>query len=268
MHSRPDHSIIEIQTPLRGAQSISRAIALLRHVARHNDRGARLSEISQHAGLTLSTTHRLLAVLSAEGLITHDTVSKRYHLGIELYHLGSTAYQYSIREHFRGALERIAQETGDTVFLLIRSGNDALCIDRVEGSYPVRAVLVDIGSRRPLGIGVGSLSLIAFLPPDECETVISGNAVRYGRYKNLSAQDIRGLAKEAKQRGYAISHGLFHEGVISIGIPVINDQSEVLAGIAVTAITRRMDSQRRDVIFKLVCGILREEGLTSMSFKR
>ena len=135
MHSKPDPSTGH-DTPRRGAQTIGRAIGLLRDVARHNERGARLSELSRDAGLNLSTTHRLLAVLAAEGLITHDASSKRYHLGIELYHLGSAAYQYTVRERFRATLEKIAHETGDTVFLLIRSGDDALCIDRVEGSYP------------------------------------------------------------------------------------------------------------------------------------
>ena len=255
-------------TPLRGAQSVSRAINLLREVAQLNGQGARLSELSRNTGLNLSTTHRLLAVLTAEGLITHDSESKRYHLGIELYHLGSAAYQYTIRERFRGALERIELETGDTVFLVIRSGNDSLCIDRVEGGYPIKAILVDIGSRRPLGIGAGSLSLFAFLPENEREAIISRNASRYGHYKDISSSDIRSLVMETRQKGYAISRGLFHEGVISLGFPVINDKGEVLAGITVSAINRRMDPKRRDSIYDLVRKILKEEALTSVSFMR
>lgn len=256
------------ETPLRGAQSVSRAIGLLRDVARLNGEGARLSELSRDSGLNLSTTHRLLSVLTAEGLITHDSESKRYHLGIDLYHLGSKAYQYTVRERFRTALEKIEIETGDTVFLVIRSGNDSLCIDRVEGSYPIKAILVDIGSRRPLGIGAGSLSLFAFLPDEEREEIISSNASRYSHYKKLTASEIRSLVGETRQKGYAISRGLFHEGVISLGFPVINDKGEVLAGITVSAINRRMDSRRRDSIYELVRRILREEGLTSASFRR
>jgi DNA-binding IclR family transcriptional regulator len=252
----------------KGAQSLVRAISLLRQVAQHNGQGARLSELARASELNLSTAHRLLSVLSAEGFITHDPKSKAYHLGIELYHLGGTAYQYAVRESFRGSLERIEQETGDTVFLLIRSGNDSLCIDRAEGSYPIKTILVDIGSRRPLGIGAGSLSLIAFLPEKQCETVISTNAPRYSHYKNLSASKIRSLATEAKERGYTISRGLFHEGVISLGFPVINDNGEVLAGITVSAISRRMDSTRRKNIYTLVQKIIKEDDLKSLTFSR
>jgi DNA-binding IclR family transcriptional regulator len=254
--------------PPKGAQSLIRAISLLRQVAQHNGQGARLSELASASELNLSTAHRLLSVLTAEGLITHDPQSKAYHLGIELYHLAGNAYQYAIRESFRGTLERIEQETGDTVFLIIRSGNDALCIDRVAGSYPIKTILVDIGSRRPLGIGASSLSLIAFLPQAECDAIISNSAPRYGQYKNITESQIRSLAEEARVRGYTISRGLFHEGVISLGFPVINDHGDVLAGITVSAISRRMDSGRRERIHSLIKKIIKEDGLTSLTFRR
>ncbi len=254
--------------PAKGAQSLTRALSLLRQVAQNNGHGARLSELARAAELNLSTAHRLLSVLTAEGFITHDPKSKTYHLGLELYHLGGSAYQYAVRESFRSTLEQIEQETGDTVFLLTRSGNDALCIDRVEGSYPIKTVLIDIGSRRPLGIGAGSLSLIAFLPQQECEAIISSNASRYSHYKNITTSDIRSLAAEARERGYTISRGLFHDGVISLGFPVINENGQALAGITVSAINRRMDSARRENIFSLVKKIIEENNLTSLTFTR
>ncbi len=136
-----------------GAQSVGRAVALLRSVAKYNEQGAGLSDIARDSGLHSSTAHRMLSVFVAEGFVTHDPVSKQYHLGIELYRLGMAAHQYLIRDRFRFALEKIERETEDTVFLLIRSGNDALCIDRIEGTYSIRTIPIDIGSRRPLGIG-------------------------------------------------------------------------------------------------------------------
>jgi len=101
----------------QGAQSIRRAISLLRVVARHNERGAPLSKIAREASLHAATAHRMLSVMAQEGLITQDPVSKFYHLGIELFLMGGMAQQFSLRNQFRTALERIAGETGDTAFL-------------------------------------------------------------------------------------------------------------------------------------------------------
>ena len=249
----------------KGAQSLHRAIALLRAVGRHDDHGVTLSQIAREADLHVATAHRMLSVLTQEGFITHNQGSKRYHLGLELYILAGSAHQFAFRQQFRTALEKIAHETGDTVFLLIRSGNDALCIDRVEGKFPIRTVPIDIGIRRPLGIGAGSLALIAFLPSDQRESILLANARRYPQYKNLTPERIRFLASESRQVGYVVSEGLFHEGVISMGIPIFNKMGEAIAAITVSSIAQRMEEKRRTKIFQSVKKIIRMEDLESFS---
>jgi DNA-binding IclR family transcriptional regulator len=205
----------------------------------------------------------MLSVLAQEDFITYNRVSKRYHLGLELHILAGAAHQFMIRDRFRIALEKIAHETGDTAFLLIRSGNDALCIDRVEGKFPIRTVPIDIGVRRPLGIGAGSLALIAFLPPEQMEPILSANARRFPQYKNLILEDIRSLASDSRRVGHVVSEGLFHEGVISMGIPVFDQKGEVIAAITVSSIAQRMEEKRRAKIYQNVKKIIRMEDLES-----
>ena len=132
----------------QGVQSIRRAVSLLRAVSRFNEQGASLSKIARITDLKLSTAHRILSTLTSEGLIRFDPVSKLYHVGFELFTLGNMANQFTIRGRFRTALEFIAKKTNDTVYLIIREGYDSICIDRVEGSSPLRLVF-DIGERRP-----------------------------------------------------------------------------------------------------------------------
>jgi DNA-binding IclR family transcriptional regulator len=246
----------------KGAQSIQRALALLREVAKYNDQGANLSKLARKTDLHLATAHRILSVLASEGLVTHDPLTKLYHLGLELYRLGHAAQQYTVRDNFRGALERIASLTHDTVFLLIRSGNDVLCIDTVQGEYPVRTIVVDVGARRPLGIGAGSLALIAFLPVDEFEAVVTANTPRYPRYQNLAADDIRAMAKKGRRAGYVLSDGLFHEDAASVGVPIFDFEGGVTAAITVSAIRSRMGLKRRAEIAELVREVTRSEGLS------
>ncbi|MGD8564587.1 MAG: IclR family transcriptional regulator [Desulfarculaceae bacterium] len=254
-------SVPQENTPPRGAQSLSRAITLLKAVARHNETGARLSQMAREEGLHVATAQRLLKVLVAEELVTHDPVTKLYHLGLELFHLGQSAHQFTIRDIFRPLLEKIAGQTGDTVFLLVRSGLDMLCIDRVSGEYPIRTILVDVGARRPLGIGAGSLSLIAFLPDDEFEAVLRVNEDRYPHYKNLTSDDIREMARVARTRGYVLSDGLFHEDAVSVGIPMFGAKGKPVAAITVSAIRPRMDEKRRQEIYRLVKEIAQPEAL-------
>jgi DNA-binding IclR family transcriptional regulator len=239
----------------KGAQSVHRTVSLVRSVAKYNKQGVNLSKIARDTGLHTATAHRILAALVLEGFLTYDSVSKLYHLGIDLYHIGKEAHHFSICERYHSVIEKIADKTEDTVFLLIRSGNDVLCLDLVEGKFPIRTMTIEIGAHRPLGIGVGSLALIAFLSKEEFETVLSDNQDRYPDYNGLTKMDIAKLAKKSQKDGFIVSKGLFHEGVTSVGVPVKDRHGKIAAAITVAAIDKRMNPSRRKEIAGLVIRI-------------
>jgi len=236
----------------QGAQTIHRAISLLRLVVKHNDSGVRLTELAQEAGLHEATARRMLKALEAEGLITHDPESRLYHLGLDLYYFGAAAHQFHLRDRFRHTLERIAELTEDTVFLVIRSGNDALVIDRVEGAFPIRTLTHEVGQRVPLGIGAGSTSLLASLPSKELEAVIQANANRYGRYADRTTADVRAQVNACQKSGYALSEGNMMPEAIAVGRPVLDEKGNAVAAISVAAIFQRMDSKRRQTIGDII----------------
>lgn len=235
-----------------GAQAIVRAITLLRAVARTNDRGVRANVLAAETGLSVATTHRILGVLAQEGLLTHDPYSKVYHLGMELSVLGAAAQEFSIRDRLRPALEQIALEVEDTIFLLIRSGSDAVCIDRVEGSYPIRTLTLDVGARRPLGVGGGSLALLAFLTDAEVEAVLAANAQRYSSYADFTADDIRRFVFEARELGYALNNGILRPNVAAVGVPVRNADGRIVAAISVAAIPDRLPEERQERVAEII----------------
>ncbi|MCF8033458.1 MAG: IclR family transcriptional regulator [Desulfarculaceae bacterium] len=227
-------------------------MALLKSVAEHNRQGARLSPLARKLGLHVATARRLLQVLAEEGIVTYDPITKLYHLGLELFRLGNQAQQYAIRNRFHTALQKIAQETQDTVFLLIRLGNDVLCADMIQGEYPIRTILVDVGSRRPLGIGAGSLALIAFSSPEDFEQVVKANTPRYSQFQGRTEKEIRAMAKKALKNGYVLSDGLFHKDAASVGVPVMDEDGQVICAVTVSAIRSRMKPKRREQIVELV----------------
>jgi DNA-binding IclR family transcriptional regulator len=55
-----------------GTQSIERAVRLLREVAAHANRGARLTDLVVTTGLPRGTARRLLAAMIREGLMEQD----------------------------------------------------------------------------------------------------------------------------------------------------------------------------------------------------
>jgi DNA-binding IclR family transcriptional regulator len=239
-------------TGSKGVQTISRAIGVLNEVAKNNDQGAALSTIARSVNLNISTTHRILSALKSEGFIEHNPISKLYHLGIALYHLGASAHQFSVCKHFKSTLETIASHTEDTTFLLIHSVYDAVCIDRVEGKFPIRTLTFDVGSRRPLGIGAGGLALIAFLPDEEVQEIINSNKKRYPLFNNRSPNDIRALVLQTQKLGYALSKGNVTPNATAVALPVYDDNGSAIAAISVAAIDQRMDKKRIDKIARII----------------
>jgi DNA-binding IclR family transcriptional regulator len=237
---------------VQGTKSVSRAISLLRAVARYDENGAHLSTLARNVGLHVVTARRLLSVLVAEGLVSFDPQKKLYKIGIALYHMGSAAKQFDIREKLRSTLEKIADETEDTVFLFVRRGNDAVCIDRIEGRFPIRALLVDVGMSRPLGIGASGLALIAFLPHDQFEEAFSASVKHYKSSYNFDPQKILALARKSQKKGYVVSESFFWQGVTAVSVPVFDAQGGVIAAISVSAISSRMNANRQKEVSEIL----------------
>src|SRR5437868_12818535 len=141
---------------------IHRTVGLLRLLASADGRGMRLKDIADAVGLPRPTAHRMLASLIAEGMVERDQGAKHYRLGLDLFVLAARAGNpINLRELCRPALLRLTGSLGETIFLLVRSGFDAVCIDRTAGPLPLRTFTCDIGGSVMLGISQVSIALLA-----------------------------------------------------------------------------------------------------------
>lgn len=169
----------EAASPTGGAQSIRRALAVLRIVAAGQEHGVRLVDVANATGLNRPTAHRILRVLVEEGAAEQDAATRRYLIGREMSLLGlARSARFPIRAIAEPHLRELSQTLGDTTFLTIRNGDDSVCLDRQPGSYPIKVLSIEIGARRPLGVGVSGLVLLAGLPFDEAQAVVRRNARR------------------------------------------------------------------------------------------
>ena len=239
-------------TEIVGTQSIARAMELLRTVAEGPANGVTLAEAAEATGLHRATAHRVLAALTRERLVEQDA-AHRYHPGVELWIMGeAAARRFDIRDLARPALERIASDTEDTVYLSVRSGPEAICLACCEGAFPIRTLSLKVGDRRPLGVGSGSLALLSFLPPAEREDVLASSGPQLARYARFSSAVLRRLVDQTRARGYSFVAGTIISGMSAFGVPVLDPDGHALAALSVAAIDARMTSSRRAKLVRLV----------------
>jgi DNA-binding IclR family transcriptional regulator len=243
-------------TEAAGTQSIGRAAALLRVIATRNTIGLRLSELVTATGLERPTVRRILQGLIHEGFVRQATSTHRYFLGRALFELGLVASpDFDVRGLCAPSLNRIITATGDTAFLTMRSAFDSVCIDRYEGSYPVRALTVEIGARRALGSTAGGLALLSYLADTEVDAIISANAQRLPRYGELNASKLRMMVARARKLGYALNQNDIIEGVTGVGFALRGPPNVPDLALSVAAISSRLNDDRQ----KEVAAVLRTE---------
>lgn len=229
---------------LSGTQSIERALLLVREIAAHNRGGSRLLDLATRTGLQRPTVHRMLKCLAEENMVQQDPDTHRYFLGSMVFELGLTAApRYNLREICHPALTRIAEATGDTVFLTQRSGLDSVCIDRREGTFPIKTFTLEIGMRRPLGVGTGSLAILGALSEEEIRQIINANAVRLPEY-GLTINSLTAQVRRAQKIGYAVRETPSLAGVRSIGMALHNQSGMAFAALSVSTISSRMNDKR------------------------
>jgi len=230
-------------------QSVKRALDILRMLSySSSSTGMRFSDLQAQSGLSKGTLHRFLKTLSTEGFVEQGAGSRVYYLGLEFLSMGErAANRLDIQALARPSLERLAHVTGDTVMLTIRSGLDAVCIDRQEGSFPVKVLTQNVGTRRPLGVGSGSLALLSAFEDGEVDNVLRRNRGRLGMYPSLSVEKLLTLVSQTRQRGYALNTGHLLKGMYGVGV-VIYLAHQPIAALSVAAHYGRMGPERRKAI--------------------
>lgn len=227
------------------SQSIGRAVEILRLVASSTD-GKRLVDLQRETGLTKPTVHRILNALRGHGFIDQHEDSKRYTLGQEISMLGwSAGHQaYDLRDICADNMVEVAQRTGDTSFLSVRSGYDVVCLDRQSGSYPVKAFTIDVGNRRPIGVGAGGVVLLASLSEEERKDAYVAVKGRLDQFPAIDLKAIRHAVDRALDCGYALSNGFVLAEVRGIGVPIRNIEGRTVAALSLAAIKDRITPER------------------------
>ncbi len=118
------------------------------------------------------------------------------------------------------------------MLLSVRSGVEAVCVEREIGSYPIRANYLDIGSRRPLGVGAGAMALLAWLPDREVDAILGIVVQRLGPYPRLSQAEIRSRVSESRARGYVVLLDQVVDTMGAIGVPVRDEAGRTVAASA------------------------------------
>jgi DNA-binding IclR family transcriptional regulator len=160
-----------------------------------------LSELVAATGLSRATAHRLAVALEVHGLVRRGD-DGRFVLGLRLIGLGHAAAEAV--PGWLGARPTLAwlqEQTGESVQLYVRDGDERVCVESLEAPHELRTI-VPVGARLPLDRGSAGRVLTGGAPADPARWVAS-------------------VAERAP-------------GVASVSAPVVDPSGRVVAAVSVS----------------------------------
>jgi DNA-binding IclR family transcriptional regulator len=231
--------------PVRGAQAVLRAIALLKRFDdRH--RSWRLSALAQAEGLHRATAHRLLAALEQAGMLARDLRRvDHYCLGPEALALGARAQRASeLADTARPELEILAASTGETVSLEVPVWPDMLIIDealgpRLVGSRP------SVGTRWPAHATSTGKAILATMAPEHVVRLLGRKPARPTAATLVDPAALARDLAETRRRGWAAAMDELEIGFAAVGAVIRARGGTVVGAISTGGPTERFDHPKR-----------------------
>lgn len=225
-------------------QNVARVAMVLDALAHAKERGLRQVDVVEETGLGTAVVFRLLSGLTEHGLVDQDIENNRYFLGTRMLSWGAKAAErYGLAPFVDTSLDRLCELTEDTIFFSVLSGRNSICVDRREGSYPIKTLTLDIGDHRPLGVGAASLALLATQNDDVIESILKDDLKRreeFGIDEGWLSKSIDAV----RTKGYALNDGRVIEGMSAVAVPICRSTGQGVAAITVAAINSRISGER------------------------
>ncbi len=193
-----------------------------------------LAGLSAHLGIPKSSLHRFLTGLEHHGMLRRDFDDGRWHLGYRLFTWGSLVPEITdLRQISRPIMRELVAATGASAILTIYDNREVVCVAISESSRTVRMTLF-VGTRRHAHAGASSKILMAYLPDEEIQAIITEKGLpKLSTNTITDPEKLQNELSRIRKLGYAMSHEETDVGAWGVAFPIRDSQGEVTAAIGV-----------------------------------
>lgn len=205
-----------------------------------------LGEFTSESGYNKTTAYRLLQTLVTAGWLVRSAAGG-YRLGTRPLVLGAIARtDLELRNEALPYMQELADEFGDTAFLMVPGPQGAVTIETVAGGNPVRVHGLSLGSVLPYHVAAAPVVLAAFSPKIEAE-VLGGDLKRYTGKTTVTKVALRAKFAEVRERGFATSMEDYADDVAAVAAPVLAADGTAIAALSVGGPANRFTDLLRAV---------------------
>lgn len=203
-----------------------------------------LADVVERLGLERNQAYRSLKTLEAAGYLVQDE-DARFELGPNAGLLATAGVRHqsaTLMDVAGPHLDRLSDQTRETVHLFVREGDQAVCVDRRESTQSVRLISV-LGRSFPLHAGAVPKAILAHLTEAERDAVLDRleSLPAYTDRTVLDREMLAARLAEVRERGWAVSDEDFDASARGVGAPLFGPDGVVMGGISVGGPSFRVD---------------------------
>jgi DNA-binding IclR family transcriptional regulator len=225
---------------MRTLETVDRALQMLIAFDGAHERELTVGALAVRLGIHRSSASRLVATLANRGFLERAPDTDAVRLGPVLGRLGLLAIaKRSVLTESRAVMDRLAEETGETVVLSMLDNGEAVDVAQASGAHLI-AMRNWIGRRSPLHASSDGKVFLAY----------ADARVARGRLSALTPNTITNrtrLAEEiarVREHGWASVEGEFEEGLNGVAAPVFAGADRCVAAISVSGPAYRLTRER------------------------
>lgn len=238
--------------PMRSAERLLQVLGAfsLEHPART------IGEIAAELQLAPSTVRRLTETLERHGYLCQDAGTGRYSPHFQLIRLAGVAVaSFDLIKAAGPVMERLAEQTGETIELTMRSGANAVVVNSRPSRHSFRLVR-PVGTVYPCyrGAAAGKV-LLAWLAEPQLSSLLPAKGVWPGNtpLSITSAPRLMAALRRVRKESYATNDGETDSDVWVVAAPIRDHDGEVVAALAIPCLAARVSSSGKRQLTKLVC---------------
>lgn len=215
------------------------------------DVGVSLAEMCALIEIPKSSTHRYLVTLQELGLAERKN-NDRYYLGTKVIELaGAYLLSSDLRNDSQDALNELAEMTGETVHLAVRSGSEVVYIAKVESKYAL-SMFSHIGAHLPMHCTALGKAILAFSDSDDIRAVLTTPLISRTPNTITSVEALEHELESIRKRGYAVDNEENEAGIRCVGAVIFDYTTKPIGAMSISAPRDRMDQERCDSLGPLV----------------
>lgn len=227
--------------------AVSKAVQILSALRSHAD-GASARELAPSTGFARSTVQRILATLSASGMVIQDAATQRYRIGPQalVIGLGYNGGNVLVNEA-RPYMFALRDQSSETVGLSVAVGHARVFLEEVQSNAEIRFAS-EMGRLYPLWSGANGRVLMSGFSDAELDRVLAHHEHDATLHESLTPDEIRKRIVDMRSQGFAQASNETIANVSSVAVGVRDGSGQTVAALSVSGPADRFTPERMNDI--------------------